>query len=349
METRSTSRLTRRGFCGALAVAASLGGCSTVAGVTRGRSESVAPPAKGKLLLARGSNFYVFDLATRQETSLTRFPSNVLASSPAASPHRRRIAYTAYLVPKNPKNLGGNDLYVMDASGTHQGVVRTHQAMRGSVEEPAWSADGKTLFATVRAPILVGGQTKGETLTIYQIPLAANALARDITEGQSPTLSPDGRYLGFLIATEHLLAWSLWVANPEGRQARQLFAPHTFQLLRAPRFSPDSQHIAFAALGSPSKPSTKARSSRGELLSLLSPGIAEADGIPMDIWTIRPDGSGLRRLTHAADHSPIPAWSPDGKWIAVAGELSLTLVEVASAQSVQLASNAKLSGITWLE
>ena len=36
---------------------------------------------------------------------------------------------------------------------------------------------------------------------------------------------------------------------------------------------------------------------------------------PTDIWTIRPDGSGLTRLTHLADDGGgaiHPAWAPDG-------------------------------------
>jgi hypothetical protein len=52
--------------------------------------------------------------------------------------------------------------------------------------------------------------------------------------------------------------------------------------------------------------------STAEARSPLGPGVAEADGIPAEIWIVQPDGSGLRRLTNVQQHSPIPAWSPIG-------------------------------------
>jgi Tol biopolymer transport system component len=35
-----------------------------------------------------------------------------------------------------------------------------------------------------------------------------------------------------------------------------------------------------------------------------------------EIYTIRPDGTGLRQLTHTHGSDSHPVWSPDGKWIA---------------------------------
>ena len=35
-----------------------------------------------------------------------------------------------------------------------------------------------------------------------------------------------------------------------------------------------------------------------------------------EIYTIRPDGSDLRRLTHTPGNDAHNAWSPDGEWIA---------------------------------
>lgn len=34
-----------------------------------------------------------------------------------------------------------------------------------------------------------------------------------------------------------------------------------------------------------------------------------------EIYTIRPDGTGLTRLTSSPSHDAHPAWSPDGQWI----------------------------------
>jgi Tol biopolymer transport system component len=37
-----------------------------------------------------------------------------------------------------------------------------------------------------------------------------------------------------------------------------------------------------------------------------------------DIWTIRPDGSGLRRVS--PEHAQFVAWSPDGDYLLVSGQ-----------------------------
>jgi WD40-like Beta Propeller Repeat len=69
--------------------------------------------------------------------------------------------------------------------------------------------------------------------------------------------------------------------------------------------------VAAAALASPSS----------SLPSVASPQplIAFSAGAPggvQDIYVIRADGSGPRRLTHAAAKEFTPSWSPDGRWIA---------------------------------
>lgn len=44
----------------------------------------------------------------------------------------------------------------------------------------------------------------------------------------------------------------------------------------------------------------------------------EGDTLLLDIWTIRTDGSDLRRLTQNTGHNWTPAWSPYGSMIAFA-------------------------------
>ena len=41
---------------------------------------------------------------------------------------------------------------------------------------------------------------------------------------------------------------------------------------------------------------------------------------PADLYSVRPDGSGLKRLTHTSEEFEwAPAWSPNGRRIAFAG------------------------------
>jgi len=338
--------LTRRLFCHAAFTLLLVAGCSTTSPQPSSAGGAATAPTTGELLLARNGKFFRFDLATRKQTSFGQIPKNTLVAAPSLSPDRKLLVYTVYLMPTTANDLGGNDLAVMSAARANPRVVRTHGQQHGSFENPTWAADQKSLITTVRASSGGTGQTIRETTTIVRVPLSGGEPV-SLVSGDSATASPDGKYLAYL-TTDSQAKQRLWIANPDGSHGRELAANQGFSYMRAPSFSPDSQLIVFAGAGGPKtvKPTAKAPSSL--LASLVGPAVAEADGIPMNIWTIRPDGSQLRQLTNAEDHSPTPTWSPDGKWIASAGERSLLLIDVAGTQSVSLASNTLLSGIAWL-
>ena len=60
------------------------------------------------------------------------------------------------------------------------------------------------------------------------------------------------------------------------------------------------------------------------------------------------DGSELTQLTHLSADNPVPAWSPDGKWIAIARETGLYVVDAAGVQTSRLSFDLS-TGIDWLE
>ncbi len=95
-----------------------------------------------------------------------------------------------------------------------------------------------------------------------------------------PDVSPDGKRLVFHI---HGQPEDIFVIGTDGSGLRQLTEdPHRD---REPRWSPDSQRIAFFS----------SRSGK------------------MEIWTIHPDGSGLAQFSHSAAPAVTnPVWSPDG-------------------------------------
>jgi Tol biopolymer transport system component len=104
----------------------------------------------------------------------------------------------------------------------------------------------------------------------------------------SPDVSPDGRVLVFTAVTSQE---DLALGSPES-EPRLLTGDAALD--RAPRFAPDGSRIAFHS----------DRSGK------------------MEIWTIRPDGTGLAQLTSTPADATAPVWSPDGGQIAfsVAGQ-----------------------------
>jgi eukaryotic-like serine/threonine-protein kinase len=111
---------------------------------------------------------------------------------------------------------------------------------------------------------------------------------RAITTGAQrfggPDASPDGQWLAFTSRGPHE---NLYVARTDGSELRALSSGEVYT--RGPQWSPDGEQIAF---------------------------FGTRDGVDA-LWSVRPDGGGLRRLSGASVPDPIiPLWSPDGTHLA---------------------------------
>lgn len=307
---------------------------------------ATASPVAGKLLLVHGGNFYAFDLGTLKEAALTHLPSTAFAASPVLSPDRKRLAYSFFVMPANANDAGGSDLYVMDVDGQNVRLVRSHPVPEASYAEPSWTPDGKAVVVTYRMPFPAGGNTNGlQPVALVRISLEGNATTTLVDGGQTPAVSPDGKHLAYLTVNQTGVATGIWVGDADGKGARDVLSGRGFSMVRGLSFSPTGDFLAFAAVGGPVVTPTPARARVGV------PGmaIAEAHGIPWDIWTIRPDGTDLRQLTHVGEDGPVPTWAPDGAWIAIAGEIGVYVVDGAGTRMVKLSTIVSGGGIVWLE
>ncbi len=161
-----------------------------------------------------------------------------------------------------------------------------------------------------------------------------------------PACSSDGKKLIYVQQVDH--GQSIWISDADGRNARALVA-EGMNLI--PSWLPDSRHIVWMKTRPGQDPTRKSEihlmnTESGESRRLFSdPGLLKfSNSMPvvspkgdmiafvsnrsgdMRIWVSDLDGRNARKISppkveyHEAIEAPIeqkvPAWSPDGKWIA---------------------------------
>jgi Tol biopolymer transport system component len=123
---------------------------------------------------------------------------------------------------------------------------------------------------------------------------ARELIVRGVADHTSFSWSPDGRRLAF--SGGHKRAEEIFVVNVDGSGVKQLTRPPRTRRrtdddwFENPSWSPDGKRIAFDG----------ARK--------------ETNGLPQ-IYVMRADGTGQRRLTRARAYQWNPVWSPDGRTI----------------------------------
>jgi Tol biopolymer transport system component len=271
-----------------LALAFTASGCGQRTAVR----ENTGPPRQnGDILFSKNNRLRLMRPDGTQERLIPGSPRDVTDAS--FSPDGTRIAFV--------RDLGGScpaRLYLMRADGTH---VRpfTGRVLDPVMESPcygglAWSPDGKRLAFTkddvLGSSIWVRPVAGAPSHELSEVPPESSG-----RDDFNPAWSPDGETIAF----DRTDPPGLWLMDADGSNQRRLnTTSDTCPRAQDPDWSPDGQWIAFARACKPPA------------------GGGEEDW--SDIWLIRPDGSDLRRLTHAdrlawAAHSP--AWSPDGKRI----------------------------------
>jgi TolB protein len=208
-----------------------------------------------------------------------------------------------------------DDVWTINADGTNLTRL-THSPWPEF--DPSWSPDGSL--------IAFRSERRSEEPEIWVME-ADGTGQRRLTEGLSPAWSPDGSLIAFSAPREP--NGILSVIRPDGSGLRAL--PHT-EGGEYPSWSPDGTQIAFNSnlTGDHVMYIAEADGSKVVDLSRVGEGWQvdwSPDGRSIlfessrdysepgygDVYVMRPDGSGVRRLTNQRAYTP--AWSPDGEHI----------------------------------
>lgn len=249
-----------------------------------------------------------------------------LAGVPAAATYRGTNGLLVYQA-----EVGKHvQLFTVQADGHGQRQI-THLPDSDALSA-AWSPDGSQIaFARDYAE-----GTRKEHLDIFTIDADGGGLHGMRLTGLNgdPTWSPDGSEI-------------LWVrpggfgiASADGTGLQTI---HVSGDLGSPTFSPDGTRIAFLralpkgaraifivrANGShPQRVLTSSKglgdkidwSPDGSRIAYSSPAFGEVKNVSTNVFTIRTNGTGRRKLTHASGgtiNAGLDSWSPDGKQIAI--------------------------------
>jgi Tol biopolymer transport system component len=234
---------------------------------------------------------------------------------PSWAPDGRSLAFLS-------DRTGNGDIFTMTRRGGRvRNLTNSPEAERGV----AWSRDGSRIaFWRDRSGhndiyVMETDGTQVERLT--------SSVADDIF----PAWSPDGSMIAYVSGPaggKH----DLWIMDADGSNARRLTRTETDEA--SPTWSPDGTRIAYVfdqrVVGGGGIKIFDL--SRGKALALpvpleglTSPAWGPTDRIAFtyferDVFIVRPDGTGLVRLTETAGKEFWPAWSPNGRWLAFVSE-----------------------------
>jgi Tol biopolymer transport system component len=188
--------------------------------------------------------------------------------APALSPDGTRLAFVRL------DDAMLSHLFVADVSGANELEITfpVPPSVIQSVSSPAWSADGKRLLFSAGQPGLLhlwSVRADGTGLVQY-----TDAAISDL----DGVWSPDGRQIAFVRTTNPAQSQLMLLDVSTGQERSFGYAWRS----RYPAWSPDGSQIAFVS--------------------------NMADNEDLEVYTVRPDGSALTRLTDDGLRQQRPQW-----------------------------------------
>lgn len=248
--------------------------------------------------------------------------------APVLSPDGSRVAYIAFDQSFGTTGVLGSDLHIVTLDGADEALL-VHEVAGEFYAAPRWSADGSAL---VYAHQIEGSDEAGRTflVDVERIDLASGAVTLLRENARDPDVSADGRLLVFV--DEPAIADRL-VVQDLATNSGVLVAgvDQGLNTIRVPQFSPDGAWIAFMSSGD--GPQIRAF---GEAGGASSTQLVSLNGA-QDLWLVRPDGTGLQRITNVIEDAPDFAWSDDGTQVLIRGAFGVYLVDVAARITTTLA------------
>lgn len=280
----------------------------------------------GEVLLPAHPDVYVLDGSRRDPVPLISTPA--LEATPAWDPTGSRLAFASTKV--YGQRLSRSEIVIATADGV---IVKELTRCTGECTDdsgPSWSPDGQSIAFWRSGSIYV--------IDVRSANLREVVPASVVNAFSSPVWSPDGRTLAFAGATRDRPPIETYVVHADGSDLHQLTTcapPDCEGGYSEPAWSPDGSTLAvvkgFAGRGEiylveadggdpvPLTRCTLPRCPYDDADPAWSPDGREivfargsqGEGESQHLFTIRIDGTGLRRLTSGQVVDCCPSWAPD--------------------------------------
>ena len=258
---------------------------ATSEGVSTSMTLHVTPPPTQGLIYNRfaGSASEIFTLDLRGEGVPARINAGNVSRDPSPSPDGTQLVFAV-----SQQTMTGewqHDLFIVNRNGLN---MRWLTRVDGMEDYPQWSPDGsKILFRGAPVP----GQTDLYTINVDGSGMVNLTAGLTQLSGKlDPAWSPNGNRIAFVGVQGG--SYKVWTIGANGTDARQVTTDAGFDM--QPTFSPDGQRIAFVRYNA-------AAPENGD-----------------DIMIVSANGGTATRLALPGDQRT-PAWSADGRFIAVTG------------------------------
>lgn len=299
----------------------------------------------GKFIFAPGDgSIWIQDPANGKAAPVLKPTPELFADAPNWSPDGKQFVYVRSAL--TAQGTAQNAIYRANEDGTGNVPIAIPLNHKTSFNWPHYSRDGNWIYYTASYPVPPNKQHS----EIQRIAVGGGEPQTIVDDARMSTESPDGKEIAFLRFNFDTFTAGLWIAETDGKNARELVNDQVFIMLAAPQFAPDGSQILFAASGPNTRPlpgvSFRTRECAPQILCWFAK-TARADGLPWDLWTVTPDGTRFARLTQVGADSPWPAWSKDSRQVAFFDTSGQYLVQVATQQVSQLNRNGGHGVFSW--
>jgi Tol biopolymer transport system component len=301
----------------------------------------------GRLLLAQQQGVFVYDLSSGSAETLFTPDQGGLVAAAALSPDGSTLLL-AYAPPAGFIQFGFTNLYGMPAGGSEPPHLLVDGQQQDVIYGPLWSGDGASV-TYVRSHASSGGLAS--QLSIERIGYPGGTARTLVANGFAPDLSADGQRMAYVAVGQGTLFDSLYVADPEGRQAVALAGGERFQVIDRPSFSPDGLTLLFSGDEKPFAAGAHPVQPRMIDWADFLPGqrIASAHNITVsDIWTISAAGGKPRRLLKILAEGIALDYAPDGQHIAFVTTHGLYIMNADGSQPARISARNQLQSVQWL-